>query len=160
MQISDRCVVSFHYTLNNTAGEELETSKDSDPSAYLHGANNIIRGLEQAMTGHEAGDQFAVELEAAAAYGEYKPDLKQRVPMKHLVFKGKLKPGMIVQLSTDQGARTVTVIKAGRHSANIDANHPLAGQSLSFDIEIVEVRAASAEEASHGHAHGAGGHQH
>jgi len=160
MQISNHCVVSFHYTLKNSAGEEIETSYDADPSAYLHGANNIIGGLEQAMAGHQAGDKFAVELEPAAAYGERKPDLQQRVPAKHLTFKGKLKPGMVVQLNTDQGARTVTVIKAGRHSADIDANHPLAGQRLGFDIEIIEVRAASAEEISHGHAHGVGGHHH
>ncbi|MCX2979822.1 peptidylprolyl isomerase [Halieaceae bacterium IMCC14734] len=160
MQISDRCVVSFHYTLKNSDGEAIETSQDADPSAYLHGANNIIRGLEQAMVGHEAGDTFSVDLEPATAYGNRQPDLQQRVPIKHLVFKGKLKAGMVVQLNTDKGARSVTVVKAGRHSADIDSNHPLAGQSLSFDIEIVEVRAASEEEVSHGHAHGVGGHHH
>ena len=80
--------------------------------------------------------------------------------MKHLSFKGKLRPGMVVQLSTDDGMRAVTVIKAGRHSADIDTNHPLAGQTLTFDIEIVDVRDASPEELTHGHAHGPGGHHH
>jgi FKBP-type peptidyl-prolyl cis-trans isomerase SlyD len=80
--------------------------------------------------------------------------------MKHLVFKGKLRAGSVVQLNTDDGMRPVTVTKAGRHAAEIDTNHPLAGQTLTFDIEIVEVRAASPEELSHGHAHGPGGHHH
>ncbi|HEY6131596.1 MAG TPA: peptidylprolyl isomerase, partial [Halioglobus sp.] len=84
----------------------------------------------------------------------------QRVPIKHLLFKGKLQAGAVVQLSTSDGLRAVTVIKAGRHSADIDTNHPLAGQTLVFDIEVVDTRSASAEELAHGHVHGAGGHHH
>ncbi len=82
------------------------------------------------------------------------------IQIKPLVFKGKLRPGAVVQMNTGEGMRPVTVSKAGRHSADVDTNHPLAGQTLSFDIEIAEVRAATAEEMSHGHAHGPGGHQH
>ena len=76
------------------------------------------------------------------------------------MFKGKLRPGMLVQLNTSEGLRPVTILKAGRHSADIDTNHPLAGQDLEFEIEIVEVRAATEEEIAHGHAHGPGGHHH
>ena len=82
------------------------------------------------------------------------------MPVKHLIFKDKLKPGMAVQLNTSQGAVPVTVIKAGRHSADIDTNHPMAGRTLTFDVEVLDVREASAEELAHGHAHVPGGHQH
>jgi FKBP-type peptidyl-prolyl cis-trans isomerase SlyD len=160
VHISKESVVTFHYTLRDEAGEQLETSRDGDPTAYLHGANNIITGLESALEGRSAGDVFTVTVQAEDAYGPRDPQRQQRVPVKHLVFKGKLRPGMVVQLNTSEGMRPVTVVKAGRHSADIDTNHPLAGQALTFDIEILEVREASAEERAHGHAHGPGGHQH
>ncbi len=150
--------MSFHYTLHNDAGDELETSRGSQPSVYLHGANNIIRGLEAAMSGRTTGDVFTTTLAPAEAYGAHSPNKIQRVPVKHLVFKGKLQPGMVVQLNTREGMRPVTVVKAGRHSADIDQNHPLAGQNLTFDIEIVDIRAATPEELSHKHVHGPGGH--
>lgn len=160
MKIEPGIVVSFHYTLRNEAGTELETSRGSDPSVYLHGANNVIRGLEAAMAGREAGDVFSASLSPGDAYGSRNPDRVQRVPIKHLAFRGKLQAGQVVQLQTGEGMRAVTVVKAGRHSADIDANHPLAGQTLSFDIEVLELRPASAEELAHGHAHGPGGHHH
>ena len=160
MNIAPETVVVFHYTLRNEAGEELESSRGADPTAYLHGANNIIPGLEEVMTDKAAGDVFSATVAPEKAYGLRNPEKMQRVPVKHLMFKGKLKPGMVVQLNTSEGRVPVTVTKTGRHSADIDTNHPLAGQALTFDIEIVDVRAASAEELSHGHAHGPGGHHH
>ena len=138
MKIESGTVVSFHYTLRDENGKELETSRGSEPSVYLHGANNIIRGLETAMTGREPGDVFTVSLAPAEAYGMRNPDKMQRVPVKHLAFRGKLEAGKVVQLNTAEGMRAVTVVKAGRHSADIDANHPLAGQTLTFDVEIVD----------------------
>jgi FKBP-type peptidyl-prolyl cis-trans isomerase SlyD len=160
LKIESGTVVGFHYTLRDGEDAELETSRGGDASVYLHGHNNIIPGLESAMAGRAAGDVFTVELTAEQAYGPRDPGRQQRVPMKHLVFKGRLRPGSVVQLNTSEGMRPVTVIKAGRHSADIDTNHPLAGQPLTFDIEILEVRAATEEELAHGHAHGPGGHQH
>lgn len=160
MIIGPQTVAVFHYTLRDDQGDELETSRASDPSAFLFGANNIIPGLEKAMAGKSAGDVFTATVAAKEAYGEVNPERQQRVPVKHLVFKGKLKAGMVVQLNTSEGRVPVTVVKAGRHSADIDTNHPLAGKALSFDIEIVEVRAASEEEQAHRHAHGPGGHHH
>ncbi|TDG14132.1 peptidylprolyl isomerase [Seongchinamella unica] len=160
MNIGPNNVAIFHYTLRNESGEQLETSRGGEPSAYLHGANNIIPGLEKAMAGHAAGDVFSATLVPEDAYGERDPERQQRVPAKHLVFKGKLKSGMVVQLNTSDGRMPVTVIKAGRHSAHIDTNHPLAGQSLTFDVEVIDVRAATEEEIAHGHAHGPGGHHH
>jgi FKBP-type peptidyl-prolyl cis-trans isomerase SlyD len=160
LKIESETVISFHYTLRDENGKELETSRGSEPSVYLHGANNIIRGLETAMTGRESGDVFTVSLAPAEAYGMRNPDKMQRVPVKHLAFRGKLEAGKVVQLNTAEGMRAVTVVKAGRHSADIDANHPLAGQTLTFDVEIVDLRPATPEEIAHGHAHGPGGHHH
>ena len=160
MNIAADTVVTFHYSLRDESGTELETSRGGDPSAYLHGHNNIIPGLEKAMAGKAAGDVFSTTVAPEEAYGLPVADKVQRVPVKHLVFKGKLRPGMVVKLNTEQGRMPVTVAKAGRHSADVDTNHPLAGQSLTFDIEIVAVRAATQEEVAHRHAHGPGGHQH
>jgi FKBP-type peptidyl-prolyl cis-trans isomerase SlyD len=160
MKIAEHTVVSFHYTLSDEAGEELESSRGGDPTAYLHGTNGIIKGLEEQLTDKEAGDTLEVTLAPEAAYGLRQPERAQRVPVKHLVYKGKLRPGMTVQLNTSEGRHPVTITKTGRHSADVDTNHPLAGKTLSFAIEVVDVRAASAEEISHGHAHGPGGHHH
>ena len=160
MEIGPETVVLFHYTLRNDEGEELETSRGGDATAYLHGARNIIPGLEKAMAGRSAGDVFTASVTPEEGYGTREADRLQRVPIKHLVFKGKLRAGDVAQLNRQQGMRAVTVVKAGRHSADIDTNHPLAGQTLHFDIEIMEVRTATADELSHGHAHGRGGHQH
>ena len=161
MEIGPETVVVFHYTLRDDAGKELETSRGSEPSAYLHGADNIIRGLESAMSGRSTGDVFSVTVAAADAYGAHNPERVQRVPAKHLVFEGKkLRAGMIAKLNTREGLMPVTVTRAGIHSATVDTNHPLAGRDITFDIEIEEVRAATAEELAHGHAHGPGGHQH
>ena len=160
VQIGPNTVVTFHYTLHDANGNTLESSRGGEPSAYLHGAGNILPALEQAMAGKAAGDTFSAELNAEQAYGERIPGREQRVPVKHLSFKGKLRAGMVAQLNTSEGLRAVTVVKAGRHSADIDTNHPLAGQALRFDIDIQAVREATAEERAHGHAHGPGGHHH
>lgn len=168
MKITPNTVVSFHYSLHE--GEEgqerteVENSHKSEPTTYLHGASNIIAGLESALEGKVIGDSVSVSLAPQDAYGLRDPGNVQRVPMKHLVLqgKGKLrpKPGMLAQLNTSEGMRSVTIIKAGRHSAEVDTNHPLAGKTVHFEIEVSQVRAASEEEISHGHAHGPGGHQH
>jgi FKBP-type peptidyl-prolyl cis-trans isomerase SlyD len=160
VNIAANSVVIFHYTLRDASDKELETSRGADPSAYLHGSRNLIPGLEAAMVGKTAGDVFSATVVPEDAYGLHNPEKMQRVPAKHLVFKGKLRPGMVAQLQTSDGLRPVTVTKAGKFTADVDTNHPLAGQTLTFDIEIIEVRPASAEELSHGHAHGPGGHHH
>ncbi len=153
-------VVTFHYTLTNADGEELESSKDRDPMSYLHGANNIISGLEKAMQGHAIGDEFSVTVEPAEAYGERVEDNIQRVPLKRLKGLGKIKVGQVLNLQTNKGPVQVTVVKMGRFNVDVDANHPLAGETLTFEVEITEIREASTEETGHGHVHGPGGHQH
>lgn len=162
MNVEDKKVVSFHYTLTDDNGETLDsTRKRGEPMQYLHGANNIIPGLEKAMAGRAAGDSFQITVPPTEAYGERNDANVQRVALKKLGLNAKqLQPGMILNLQTSKGPAQVTVLKVGRFNVDVDANHPLAGQALNFDVEILEVREASDDERSHGHVHGPGGHQH
>ena len=153
-------VVTFHYTLTNADGEEMESSRDKDPMTYLHGANNIIVGLEKAMEGHAIQDKFTATLEPGDAYGIRNENNVQRVPLKRLKGIGKVSVGQILNLQTKQGPVQVTVLKVGRFNVDVDGNHPLAGIQLTFDVEITDIRDASEEETKHGHAHGPGGHHH
>lgn len=151
-------VVSFHYTLTNAAGQELESSREREPMNYLHGANNIIPGLEKAMEGHAVSDKFAVTVAPGEAYGERKENNVQRIALKHLKGQGKIRPGQILDLQTRQGPVQVRVLKVGRFNVDVDGNHPLAGETLTFDVEITAIRDASEEETRHGHVHGPDGH--
>ena len=165
MKIEKDRVVRFHYAVAEHSAEgqgqePVENSKDGgQPLAILFGHGNIIPGLEKAMDGREAGDSFKAAVPAAEAYGERRDGLSQRVPKKHFGAQ-KLAPGMQVVLNTNFGPRAVTIEKVGMSVVDVDLNHPMAGKDLEFDIEIVEVREASAEEVAHGHVHGDGGHQH
>jgi len=159
MKIEKDRVVKFHYTVSEQGGEQLESSRDRGPLAILVGHGNIIPGLEKAMEGREAGDSFTADVPAAEAYGEIREGLTQRVPKKY--FKdARLVPGMQAVLPTNFGPRAVTIQKVGMSVVDVDLNHPMAGKDLSFEIEVVEVREASAEEIEHGHVHGEGGHEH
>lgn len=160
MNIEDKKVVSFHYTLRDEHGEQLESSREGEPMTYLHGSGSIIPGLEKALAGKVAGDTFEVNVEPAEAYGERNEDGIQRVPAKHFKQAGRLKPGQVVVLQTRQGPRQLTVMKVGRFNVDVDTNHPMAGMSLTFDVEISDVRDATDEEVSHGHVHGPGGIDH
>ena len=160
MNIEDKKVVTFHYTLLDEHGEQLESSREGDPMTYLHGAGNIIPGLEKAMVGKVAGDQFEASVEPAEAYGERDENGVQRISAKHFKQAGRLEPGQVVVLQTRQGPRQVTVVKVGRFNVDIDTNHPMAGLSLTFDVEVTDVRDATAEEVTHGHVHGPGGIDH
>ena len=159
MKIAKDSVVRFHYTVAEVGQESLESSKDREPLAILYGHGNIIPGLETAMLDREAGASFGVDVAAADAYGEKRDGLSQRVPKKHFGAQ-KLEPGMQVVLQTNFGPRAVTIQKVGMSVVDVDLNHPMAGKDLHFDVEIVEVREASAEELEHGHVHGDGGHHH
>ena len=159
MKIEKDRVVRFHYTVGEVGQPATESSNGGEPLAILIGHNNIIAGLEKAMEGREAGDKFEVDVPAAEAYGERREGLTQRVPKKHF-GEQRLMPGMQVVLQTNFGPRAVTIEKVGMSVVDVDLNHPMAGKDLHFDIEIVEVREASAEEVEHGHVHGDGGHHH
>ncbi len=162
MQIERDSVVVFHYRLSEEGGEEMESSHGGDPIAALQGHGNIIAGLDAGLVGKSEGDVFSVTVRPEQAYGVRREDASQRIPIKHLTVhdRKKLKPGMTVGVNTEKGVRHVVVSKVGRFNVDVDTNHPLAGKTLVFDIEIVTVRAASEEELSHGHVHGVGGHAH
>lgn len=158
-------VVSFHYLVRDAADAASEPFDDSrkrgEPLLALLGHSQLVPGVEKALTGRAAGDRFEVDVAPEDAYGEYQAGMVQRVPKKYFQDAQKLKPGMTTVLQTkDGGQRMVTVHKVGMSSIDVDHNHPLAGKTLHFDIEVVEVRAAAPEELQHGHAHPGDGHSH
>jgi FKBP-type peptidyl-prolyl cis-trans isomerase SlyD len=160
MSIENNKVVTFHYRLSNEQGEQLDSSHERAPMTYLQGSGSIVAGLEKAMAGKSAGEQFEVNLEPAEAYGERSENSIQRISAKLFKQAGRLVPGQLVVLNTSQGQKQVTVVKVGRFNVDVDTNHPLAGQSLTFEVEISDVRDATKEEVSHGHPHGPGGVDH
>ena len=160
MEIADQRVVLMHYTLTNDQGEVLDTSQGGDPLAFLQGMGNIIPGLEKALTGKQAGDKLQVKVPPAEGYGERDERLIQQVPRRAFQGIKDIQPGMSFQAQGNGGPMQVTVTRVMGDMVTVDGNHPLAGESLNFDVEIVEVRAATAEEMSHGHVHGPGGHHH
>lgn len=162
MNIEANKVVSFHYTVNDGGAEPVDSSRErGEPLTVLIGQGNIIPGLEAALLGHAVGDRFEVSVAPADAYGERRANYTQRVAKKYFQDADSLRPGMSTVLQTQEaGARMVVVHKVGSSVIDVDLNHPLAGKTLTFDIEIMDVRDATAEELAHKHAHGAGGHEH
>lgn len=146
-------VVSIHYTLTNDQGEVLDSSRDREPLTYLEGSQNIIGGLESALNEKQQGDQAKVSVEPADGYGEINEELVQPVPLSAFEGVEKIEPGMQFQAQTPGGPQIVRVVKVEEENVVIDANHPLAGQTLHFDVEVVETREATQEEKEHGHAH-------
>jgi FKBP-type peptidyl-prolyl cis-trans isomerase SlyD len=162
MKIEASKIVSFHYVVTDGSGEAVDSSRErGQPLMVLIGHGNIIPGLEAALIGHETGDRFEVSVEPAQGYGERREDFTQRVPKKYFQNAEALKPGMTTALNTrESGQRMVTVSKVGSSVIDVDLNHPLAGKTLKFDVEITGVRDAAPEELSHGHAHAGDGHSH
>ena len=158
MSITQDQVVSIHYTLKDDAGEILDSSPEGKPLAYLHGHGNLIPGLERELTGKRAGDKLQVTVSPADGYGEYDQALVQRVPRRTLKGLANLTVGMHLQAQTGHAARAVTVTQIAGDLVTLDGNHPLAGKSLHFQVEVAEVRAATEAELSHGHVHGPGDH--
>ena len=161
MQISQDKVVLIHYTLTNDGGKVLDSSSGGDPLAYLHGQGNIIPGLEKALEGKQAGDKLNVRVEPTEGYGVRDDSLVQQVPRRAFGGVSKIEPGMQFHAQSAQGQmRVVTVTHVKGDMVTVDANHPLAGEVLVFDVEVAEVRDATGEELEHGHVHGPGGHHH
>ncbi len=160
MQIAQDSVALIDYTLTNDEGDVIDSSAGGEPLAYLHGHHNIIPGLEKALVGKVVGDSLKVSIEPAEGYGELNESLIEVVP-KHL-FSGvdQIEVGMQFHAQTGQGMQVITVTAVEGDEVTVDGNHPLAGQTLHFDVTVKEVRAASAEELEHGHVHGTGGHHH
>ncbi|HYP18157.1 MAG TPA: peptidylprolyl isomerase [Opitutus sp.] len=150
-------VVTFHYTLRDPEGRVLDTSAGADPITYLEGAGQIIDGLDEQLRAEPAGAKTRVVVPAAKAYGEHDPAQVQRVNRALLPVEGDLKIGDAFQAGADRHAPVVTVAGIEGDEVLLDANHPLAGVDLTFDVEVVSARSATAEELRHGHAHGASG---
>ena len=159
MKVADKKVVQLHYTLKNKAGELLDSSEGQEPLAYLHGMGNIVEGLENALTGKQAGDKLDVEVEAAEGYGEYDESLVQPIPRAEF-GDHPVEVGNQFHADTAIGPRIVTITAIEGDEVVIDANHSLAGEDLHFSVEVVDVRDATEEELDHGHVHGPGGHEH
>ena len=160
MLIADRCAVSIHYTLTDDAGDVLDSSAGREPLTYLHGAGQIVPGLEHALDGRAAGDVFSIYIAPEDGYGPRIDSMVQVVPRAAFQGVARLEPGMQFEASGDQGTLSVVITAIDGDSVTVDGNHPLAGQVLHFDVEVTAVRAASVEEVQHGHVHGAGGHAH
>ncbi len=160
MQISKNKVATIDYTLTDPQGQVLDTSKGAEPLTYLHGVGGIIPGLEHALEGKAQGEQVSVTIAPEQAYGNRNDQLVQQVPRKLLQGTQSVTPGMQFRAQGPQGMQVVTVVKVEGENVTIDANHPLAGVTLNFDVNVVGVREATEDELAHGHVHGAGGHHH
>jgi len=160
-KISKNSVVTFHYTLHDSDGTKIESSKGKDPLSYLHGHSQIVAGLERELSGKAVGDKLKVSVDAANGYGEHNKGLIMEVPRDKFPKAAKLEVGAIFKIGPDaKNSSVVQVTAVSDKSVTLDGNHPLAGVDLVFDVEIVGIRAATKEELEHGHAHGAGGHKH
>jgi len=160
LTIADKHIVSIHYTLTDDDGETIDTSSGGEPLVYLHGAQNIIPGLENALTGKSVGDQLQVTIQPEDAYGELDSELLQLVPRDAFEGIDDIEPGMQFEARSPDGDTQVVVVQdVNEEGVVIDGNHPLAGQVLHFDVTVEAIREATDEEIEHGHAH-VPGHSH
>jgi FKBP-type peptidyl-prolyl cis-trans isomerase SlyD len=154
MQITQNTVASIEYTLKDNEGQVLDTSEGREPLTYLHGSGNLVPGLESALEGNGEGDSVSVTVEPAEGFGDRDENLIQQVPKTAFEGVDSIEAGMRFQASDENGqGRIVTVTEVADDQVTVDANHPLAGVPLNFDVNVVEVRAASEEEIEHGHVH-------
>ena len=160
MIIERNKVVEFDYRLTDGEDELIEDTADSSPMVYLHGHGNILEALESELEGLKPGDTVAVEIPPERGFGYREESRVQRIPSKHLRYEGWLTPGKVATVQTREGPRQVVVLKVGRFNVDADFNHPFAGLTLRFDVNVVSVRDATPEEIEHGHAHGPDGHHH
>lgn len=157
MKIEHGKVAIIHYSLKNEAGDTIDSTQDQDPMGYLHGHNNLMPGLEAALEGKGQGDKFSVNLAPEDAFGPHNKEQIQEVPKEQFADLKDLTPGMHLQVKGPQGTEIVTVVTITDDTVTVDFNHPLAGQTLLFEIEVMDVREATEEEVQHGHVHGHGG---
>ncbi len=160
MLIANDKVVSIHYTLTNKDGNVIDTSDGREPLTYIQGKQNIIPGLENALAGKDVGNKVNVTVPPAEAYGEKSLEMIQEIPRSAFGDIQDLQPGMQFQMQSPNGPVMITITNVADDKVVVDGNHPLAGESLTFDVEIMEIREATEEELSHGHVHGPEGHEH
>ena len=155
--VIDGKVAIIHYTLTNDAGETLDSSQGGDPLAYLHGAGNIVAGLEEALSGKAIGDKLDVDVPPEKGYGALDETPPQAVPREAFPPEAPVEAGMRFMAQSEEGVVPVWVVKVDDDQVFLDANHPLAGETLHFAIEIVGIRDATEDERTHGHPHGLDG---
>jgi FKBP-type peptidyl-prolyl cis-trans isomerase SlyD len=165
MKIANDSVVSFHYRVGTVEGEPVDKSEKDEPLVYLHGSGQIVSGLEEALGGHEPGDHIDARITPEAGYGVYDERLDLKIPLKAFPdgARARLEPGFRFVAShpfEEEDEIMYTVVVVEEDGVLVTGNHPLAGKTLLFEVDIVAVRAATAEELSHGHVHGAGGAHH
>lgn len=160
MQITRHTVATLSYRLTDDAGALLDASEDGAPLAYIHGTESLIPGLEQALEGRKSGDVLKVRLSPEQAYGERDEELIHEVSRAELPAEAEIEVGVQLHAESEDGEHILTVVGVEGDAVRLDANHPLAGVALNFDVAVVSVRAATAEELTHGHIHGEGGHHH
>ncbi len=161
MQISKHKVATIDYTLTDDSKNVIDTSEGREPLAFIHGTGQIIPGLESALEGASAGDNMSVSISPDQGYGERNEELVMDVPRSNFEGADKLEAGMTFHTQSESGnVQIVTVVDVSDDMVKVDANHPLAGNTLNFDVTVVEVRDATDEELDHGHVHGPGGHEH
>lgn len=161
MKIRPQTVVAITYTLKDDDGKVIDTNVDKEPLLYLHGAGNVVPGLEKALEGKEAGDVIEVSISPAEGYGEHDEARIFEVPKSELGPNVTPQKGMMLTMRGPGGVQMpVRVDKVKLRTVVMDANHQLCGKTLHFFVSIVSVRKAKKEELAHGHAHGQGGHGH
>lgn len=153
MKIEDKCVVLFDYTLTDDDGDVIDSSEGYEPLAYLHGYGNIVPGLERELSGKQVGDKFTVSVSPEEGYGERNEALQQEVPRDRFVGIDDLTLGMQLNAEVEDGHVVVTVVAIDDDVVTVDGNHPLAGVTLNFQIDVREIREATPEELEHGHVH-------
>ena len=160
MKVGKDKVVLMHYTPKNDAGDVIDSSDGGDPLPFLQGHGNIIPGLESALEGSKVGDKLDVSIKPEEGYGLRMQDAIQEIPSSALQDVDEVKVGMQLQSQDQDGTFLVTVTKIEDDKITVDANHPLAGETLHFSVSIESIRKAEAEELSHGHVHADGNHHH
>lgn len=160
MQVAKNKVIFIDYTLTDAQGTELDSSQGRGPFAYIHGIGNIIPGLEAALEGKSKGDQVNAVIDPENAYGTRDESLVQQLPRSQFDTDQDIQVGMQFQAMSENGPRVVTVVSVETDNVTIDANHPLAGVTLHFDVTVNDLREATDEELSHGHVHGPDDHHH
>ena len=161
MRISEQKVVTMNYEVADDQGQLIDRSEEGGPLAYIHGNGQLIPGLETALEGRGKGDKVAVDVPPEQGYGERDEEGVQTVARNQFDDSVEIEVGMQFEAEDDdEGHQIVTVTAVDGKNITLDSNHPLAGKNLRFEVEILDVRDASAEELSHGHVHGPGGHDH
>ena len=161
MHVSEQKVVTMNYEVADDQGQLIDRSEEGGPLAYIHGNGQLIPGLETALEGRGKGDKIAVDVPPEQGYGERDEEGVQTVARNQFDDSVEIEVGMQFEAQDeDEGHQIVTVVAVDGENITLDTNHPLAGKNLCFEVEILDVRDASAEELSHGHVHGPGGHDH